>query len=63
MKEHHSKFNINECWGYGKFMKIEELSQYISKEDDTLTITFSIKFCNYYDLYQRRQLILDQLSQ
>lgn len=42
-------------------MKVEDLSQFISKEDDTLTITFSIKFCNYFDLHQRRQLILDQL--
>jgi hypothetical protein len=25
MKEHHSKFNINECWGYGKFVKLEDL--------------------------------------
>lgn len=64
MKEHHARFNLNECVGYGKFIKNEELEakQFVQSEQDTLTFAFGVRFCTYYDLYARRQTLLNQLD-
>jgi len=38
VKDHHSKFQVGECWGYNKFAKIDDISEsgFVNKERNCL---------------------------
>lgn len=56
-KHHHARFSPNESLGYAKFITHEDLhqKQLVNESEDTLTLTFGVRFCTYFDLYSRRQ--------
>jgi hypothetical protein len=61
-KEHQGSFEFKETWGFGKFAKIDDLSQGGYMEEDCLEIRLGIRLNYYFDLYKRREVLLAGLD-
>lgn len=69
VREFASEFDVNECWGYNRFFRLDLLAHegYLDSTTDTLVLKFQVRAPTFYqkcrDLHWYSQQLEQQLSQ